>query len=146
MLKGEIIMTTIKEASQITGITIDNLRYYERIGLIPEVPRTASGIRDYDEMSLNWIEFAMRFKKSGMSLEAIREYIQLALQGEETKPARKEILLEAKEDLEKKMAEIQESLDVINYKLGTYEQKCEPFTMEMVSAWKGKQELTKNEK
>jgi DNA-binding transcriptional MerR regulator len=146
MRKGEMSMTTIKEAAQLTGISIDNLRYYERIGLIPEVPRTASGIRDYDEMSLNWIEFAMRFKRSGMSLEAIREYIQLALQGEATKPARKEILLEAKDDLEKKMTEIQESLDVINYKLGTYEQKCEPFTMEMVKAWEKKQESTKNGK
>lgn len=134
---------TIKEAAAITGISIDNLRYYERIGLIPEVPRTASGIRDYDEMSLHWIDFAMRFKRGGMTLEAIREYIQLALQGEETKPARKEILLEAKEDLEKRMAEIQESLDVINYKLGTYEQKCGPITIEMVNEWKESQNTTK---
>ena len=145
MLKGEILMT-IKEAAEITGITIDNLRYYERIGLIPEVPRTASGIRDYDEVSLNWIDFAMRFKRGGMSLEAIREYIQLAMQGETTKPARKEILLEAKEELEKKMAEIQESLDVINYKLDIYEQKCEPITIEMVKAWKENQDSIKNKK
>jgi DNA-binding transcriptional MerR regulator len=129
---------TIKEASEITGISIDNLRYYERIGLIPEIPRTASGIRDFDEASLNWIDFAMRFKRGGMSLEAIREYIQLALKGEDTKAARKEILLEAKAELERKMAEIQESLDVINYKLDTYEQKCGPITIEMVNAWKEK--------
>lgn len=71
----------IKEVSEKTGISIDNLRYYERIGLIPEVPRTSSGIRDYDEVSLFWIDFAMRFKKAGVSLEAIHEYIQLALKG-----------------------------------------------------------------
>lgn len=139
-------MATIKEAAQITGITIDNLRYYERIGLIPEVPRTVSGIRDYDEMSLSWIEFAMRFKRAGLSLEAIREYIQLALQGESTKPARKEILLESKEELEKKMAEIQESLDVIDYKLDTYEQVCEPFTIEMVNEWKKSRGSVKDKK
>ncbi|BCN29237.1 MerR family transcriptional regulator [Anaeromicropila herbilytica] len=127
---------TIKDAAERTGISVDNLRYYERIGLIPEIPRTESGIRDYDELALSWIDFAMRFKRGGMSLEAIREYIQLALQGEDTKPARKEILIEAKDSLEKKMAEIQESLDVINYKLGTYDQKCEPITMEIVNAWK----------
>lgn len=131
---------TIKEAAEITGISINNLRYYERIGLFPEIPRTSSGMRDYDEVSLNWINFAMRFKRGGMSLEAIREYIQLALQGDETKPARKEILLDAKEELEKKMARIQESLDVINYKLHTYEQKCEPITIEMVNLWKENQE------
>lgn len=137
---------TIKEASEITGISIDNLRYYERIGLIPEVPRTASGIRDYDEMSLHWIDFAMRFKRGGMPLEAIREYIQMAINGEETKPARKEILLEAKEELEKKMAEIQESLDVINYKLDIFDQKCEPITIEMVNKWKEKQRKIENKK
>lgn len=138
---------TIKEASQITGISIDNLRYYERIGLIPEVPRNSSGMRDYDEASLNWIDFAMRFKRGGMQLEAIREYIQLAILGEETKPARKEILLEAKEELEKKKTEIQESLDVINYKLDTYDQKCEPVTLEIVRAWNEKNKKNKeNEK
>jgi DNA-binding transcriptional MerR regulator len=127
---------TIKEASEKTGISIDNLRYYERIGLIPSVPRTESGIRNYDEMSIHWIEFAMRFKKAGMSLEAIREYIQLALQGESTKEARREILLEAKAELEKKMCDIQETLDVINYKIDTYEQKCEPITNELIASWK----------
>lgn len=130
---------TIKEAAKITGVTIDNLRYYERIGLIPEVPRNASGIRDYDEISIQWIQLAMKFKRGGMSLEAIREYIQLALQGEDTKPARKVILLMAKEEIENKMAELQGSLDIINYKLDTYEQKCEVITDEMVREWKAKQ-------
>ena len=111
---------TIKEAAQITGISIDNLRYYERIGLVPEVPRTESGIRNYDEMAISWIEFAMRFKKAGVSLEAIREYIQLALQGLSTKDARLEILLDTKSELEKKLKDIQDTLDVVNYKIDTY--------------------------
>lgn len=131
---------TIKEAAQRTGISIDNLRYYERIGLIPEVPRTESGIRNYDEMSINWIEFAMRFKKAGVSLEAIREYIQLALQGLSTKDARLEILIETKAELEKKMHDMQETLDVVNYKIDTYEQKCEPITNELIALWKASKE------
>lgn len=131
---------TIKEASEKTGISVDNLRYYERIGLIPEVPRSASKIRNYDDVTLSWIDFVMRFKRGGMALESIREYVLLAMEGEETKPARKEILLETKEQLEIKMAEIQESLDVINYKLDTYDQKCGPITIEMVNDWKKKKE------
>lgn len=131
---------TIKEAAQRTGISIDNLRYYERIGLIPEVPRTESGIRNYDEMSISWIEFAMRFKKAGVSLEAIREYIQLALQGLSTKEARLEILLETKVELEKKMHDMHETLDVVNYKIDTYEQKCEPITNELIALWKASKE------
>lgn len=127
---------TIKEVSVITGISIDNLRYYERIGLTPKVPRTSSGIRDYDEMSLQWIEFAMYFKRGGVPLESIHEYIQLALEGETTKDARREILLESKENLEERVREIQESLDVINYKLDTYDNKCEPFTKKLIKEWK----------
>lgn len=69
-------------------------------------------------------------------MEAIREYVQLALKGEETKAARKEILMEAKESLEARLMEMQESLDVINYKLDTYEQKCGPITMEIGNEWK----------
>lgn len=131
---------TIKEAAQRTGISIDNLRYYERIGLVPEVPRTESGIRNYDEISISWIEFAMRFKKAGVSLEAIREYIQLALKGLSTKEARLEILLETKAELEKKLQDIQETLDVVNYKIDTYEQKCEPVTNELIALWKASKE------
>ena len=131
---------TIKEAAKKTGISIDNLRYYERIGLVPEVPRTESGIRNYDEMAIHWIEFAMRFKKGGVSLEAIREYIQLALQGESTKEARREILLETKAGLEKKLHDIHATLDVINYKVDTYDKKCEPVTNELIASWKASKE------
>ena len=74
-----------------------------------------------------------------MPLETIRRYVELALQGDSTKQERKELLLAAKEDLLKKQEQIQESLDVINYKLDTYEQKCGPITAEMVAAWKAKQ-------
>lgn len=131
---------TIKEASEITGISIDNLRYYERIGLIPEVPRTESRIRNYDEMAIHWIEFAMRFKKAGVSLEAIREYIQFAVQGESTKEARREILLETKAGLEKKLHDINETMDVINFKIDTYDKKCEPITNELIASWKASKE------
>lgn len=127
---------TIKEVSEITGISIDNLRYYERIGLIPPVPRTASGIRNYDKMSISWIEFVMRFKKAGVSLENIHEYVQLALKGESTKEVRRDLLIETKEGLEKKMHDIQETLDVINYKIDTYKQKCGPITDELIASWK----------
>ncbi|URZ00501.1 MerR family transcriptional regulator [Clostridium felsineum] len=131
---------TIKEVAQKTGISVDNLRYYERIGLIPKVPRTESGIRNYDEMSIHWIEFAMRFKKAGVQLEVIHEYIQLAIEGESTKAARLDILLETKANLEKKMNDIQDTMDVINYKIDTYDKKCEPITNELIAEWKKSKE------
>ena len=108
---------TIAEVSKKYEMSPDTLRYYERIGLIPQVPRNKSGIRDYDETSIQWIELAMRFKKAGMSLENIREYIQLSLKGESTKDERWNILLDTKSQIEQKMNDLQETLDVINYNL-----------------------------
>lgn len=130
----------IKEVSEKTGVSIDNLRYYERIGLIPSVPRTESGIRNYDEVSIQWIDFVMRFKKAGVPLETIHEYIQLAIKGESTKEARRDLLTETKASIEEKMREMQETLDVINYKVDTYDQKCGPITNELISAWKASKE------
>ena len=47
---------TIAEASRKYDISADTLRYYERIGLIPPVPRTRGGVRDYGEKSCGWIQ------------------------------------------------------------------------------------------
>lgn len=47
---------TIKEVSESMDITADTLRYYERVGMIPPVHRTESGIRDYTEEDLGWVK------------------------------------------------------------------------------------------
>ena len=51
---------TIKEVSERFGVSTDTLRYYERIGLIPQIARTAGGIRDYTESDISWVEFRLR--------------------------------------------------------------------------------------
>jgi MerR family transcriptional regulator, aldehyde-responsive regulator len=127
---------TIKEASEITGVSIDNLRYYERIGLIPPVPRTKSGIRDYDEISIRWVEFVMKFKKAGASIESIIEYIRLANIGESTKQARRQILTEIRTSIKERMKELQECLDITNYKIDNYYNVCEAVTKNLVDEWK----------
>ena len=83
---------TIKEFSARTGVTADTLRYYERVGIIPAVPRKAGGVRVYDENFVEWINFVQTLKASGMSLEAIADYIRLAKLGEATCQQRKKKL------------------------------------------------------
>lgn len=58
----------IKEVSQKTALTADTLRYYEKIGLIPPIPRTSSGIRDYNQNQLQWILFAKDLRQAGLSI------------------------------------------------------------------------------
>ena len=68
---------TIREVSEKYGISQDTLRYYERIGMIPEVTRTASGIRNYQPEDLGWVELAICMRGAGLPVEALIEYVKL---------------------------------------------------------------------
>ena len=111
---------TISEASRKYGLTPDTLRYYERIGLIPPVPRTKSGIRDYGEESCGWIELMKCMRAAGVQIEALAEYVALYQQGEATLGARRALLAGQREQLAARMAEMQRSLDekIRRYDLG----------------------------
>lgn len=113
---------TIAEASRKYGLSPDTLRYYERIGLLPPVPRNKSGIRDYDEESCRWIELMRCMRKAGVQIEALIEYVALYRQGADTAEARKNILIEQRERLLERMADMQQSLDRLNQKIQNYEQ------------------------
>lgn len=112
---------TIAETSRKYKVTADTLRYYERIGLIPPVPRTKGGIRDYDEESCRWIELMKCLRSAGVQIEALIEYAALYRQGEGTMERRKDILVEQRAQLLNRMGEIQNSLDRLNYKIEKYE-------------------------
>ena len=62
---------TIKEVSEKFGISQDTLRYYERVGMIPHVTRTAGGIRNYQESDLGWVEMALCMRSAGLPIEAM---------------------------------------------------------------------------
>lgn len=113
---------TITEVSKKFDISADTLRYYERIGLIPPVPRTKSGIRDYDEISCGWIELMKCMRAAGVQIEALIEYVALFAQGDETIEARKALLIGQRELLASRMAEMQKSLDRLDDKIERYEQ------------------------
>jgi DNA-binding transcriptional MerR regulator len=87
----------IAEVSEQYGISSDTLRYYERIGLIPPVNRSESGIRDYNELDLRRVEFIKCMRSAGLPVEVLIEYVGLVQQGDKTVEARKEILKEQRE-------------------------------------------------
>lgn len=122
---------TIKEVSQKYNISQDTLRYYERIGLIPAVHRTPGGIRDYTVEDCNWVEFAKCMRGAGLQVEAMIEYVALFQLGDSTSAARKRILVEQRELLLSRMAEMQKSLERLNYKIERYEQDIIPKEKEL---------------
>lgn len=112
---------TIKEVSEKYGIPADTLRYYERIGVIPPVTRTAGGIRDYCENDISWVENAKCMRAAGLPIEALIEYQKLYSQGDSTFQARLDLLSEQRELLEAQKQQLEETLSRLNYKISKYE-------------------------
>lgn len=113
---------TIAEVSKIYGLSADTLRYYERIGLLPPVRRSAGGIRDYTQEDCNWVEFIKCMRGAGLAIEALIEYVELFGKGDETVPARKELLIEQRRQLAERIKEMQAVLKRLDAKLEGYEQ------------------------
>ena len=113
---------TIAEVSKKYELSADTLRYYERIGLVPPGPRNKSGIRDYDTESCQWVELMKCMRSAGVQIEALIEYVALFQQGDETIGARKALLIEQRDQLVERMAEMQRSLDRLNDKIERYDQ------------------------
>lgn len=111
----------IAEVSEQYGISPDTLRYYERIGLIQPVNRNESGIRDYNEADMKRVEFIKCMRSAGLPIEVLIEYVGLVQQGDGTIEARKEILKKQRNLLAARMAEMQKTLDLLDYKVEVYE-------------------------
>lgn len=113
---------TIKDVAEKYDITPDTLRYYERIKMIPEVTRTAGGIRDYQESDLQWVELALCMRSAGLPIEAMIEYLQLYQKGDETIPARLELLNNQMEVLKEQRDKIEATMKKLSYKISRYEE------------------------
>jgi len=113
---------TIAEVSTKFELSQDTLRYYERIGLIPSVNRTKGGIRDYSEEDCRWIEFIKCMRNAGLPIEILIEYVGLFQKGDETISARKQILIEQRDQLLIRMNEMKNTLERLEYKIASYEQ------------------------
>lgn len=113
---------TISEVCKKYNLTADTIRCYEKIGLIPTIPRTKNGIRDFDETSCNWVEFIKCMRNAGMEIEILLEYVELFKQGKGTIKARKNLLIEQKEKLLKKQEDINSTIKRLEYKIKLYEE------------------------
>ena len=122
---------TIKEVSEKYDISADTIRYYERIGLLPPIPRKVNGIRDFDEMSCNWIEFVKCLRGAGVQIESIIDYIKLFHQ-EGTAEARKEILKEQRDRLQKQVDTMNLVIERLNKKVDRYEEIIIPAEKKLI--------------
>ena len=111
----------MKETCKKTGLSYDTLKYYCNEGLIPHVKRDKNNYRVFDENNIAWINGLSCLKNCDMTINEMKEYLQLCLKGEETIPERQRILEKKLKKLEHKVQKINESIDFIHWKQNFYE-------------------------
>ena len=116
---------TIKEVAEKYDISADTLRYYERVGMIPKVTRRPNGIRDYQESDLGWVELAICMRSAGLPIEVMIEYVKWYKEGDNTIPARLELLQEQMNALKEQKAQIESTVERLAYKISKYEEAME---------------------
>ena len=111
---------SIAEAARRTGLSIDTLRYYERIGLTDPPARTSAGRRSYSDHDLEWLEFLTKLRTTGMPIRMMRNYTQLCRDGVGTAARRRELLIEHRAAVRERIAELTACLDLLDYKIDNY--------------------------
>ena len=115
---------TISEVSKKFEVSVDTLRYYERIGLIPKVMRNGSGNRDFTEKDCGWVQFIKCMRGAGVSIESLIDYVKMFQEGSVTIQARKQLLIEEYENLSERIAEMQSVQEKLKAKIDNYENIC----------------------
>lgn len=102
-------------------MTYQTLKYYCNEGLVPNVKRDKNNRRVFDERDIKWIKDLTCLKKCGMSIQEMKIYLDLCLQGESTIPARQEILVRKREALLASITELNECISFIDWKQSFYD-------------------------
>ncbi|MET8687889.1 MerR family transcriptional regulator [Streptomyces sp. NPDC004732] len=111
---------TISEVAAHTGLSAYTLRWYERIGLMPHIDRSHTGQRRYRNRDLNWLALVGKLRLTGMPVADMVRYAELVREGQHTFPERQELLEQTRRDVRTRIAELQDTLAVLDYKIENY--------------------------
>ncbi|MFI5660592.1 MerR family transcriptional regulator [Streptomyces sp. NPDC051684] len=111
---------TISEVVALTGLTAHTLRWYERIGLMPDVDRSHTGQRRYSNRDLDWLALVGKLRLTGMPVADMVRYAELVRRGEQTFDERRELLEATRRDVLNRVAELQDTLAVLDHKIDIY--------------------------
>ncbi len=111
---------TISEVAAACGLSAHTLRWYERIGLMPHVDRSHTGQRRFTDRDLEWLGLVAKLRLTGMPVADMVRYAELVREGEHTFPERHALLVATREDVRRRIAELRETLAVLDYKIDMY--------------------------
>lgn len=115
-------MYTMKQICERADMTYEALKFYCNQGLVPNVKRDHNNRRVFDEHDLHWIQDLSCLKRCGLSIQEMKDYLQLCLEGESTIIPRKEMLAKKQEELRSTIKELEDSVAYINWKQNFYDE------------------------
>ena len=108
---------SIQQVAERTGLSIDTLRYYERIGLLEPVRRASSGHRRYRQRDIDWISLVINLRETGMPLAQIQHFAMLRRHGEGTALERLHILEQHQQALLQQMQKLKQHMTALQEKI-----------------------------
>ncbi|WP_019206505.1 MerR family transcriptional regulator [Limosilactobacillus ingluviei] len=120
----------IKAASERLAVPKETLRYWESCGLLPPIPRNASGYREYGEAEIKWGLFIKAMRKAGMSVERLVNFVTIYREHQDSRAAQKSLLQEQYDALLQQRTELDRTLNYLAYKLDHFEDHVLPFLEE----------------
>ncbi|MGP3989917.1 MerR family transcriptional regulator [Streptomyces sp. 3N207] len=114
---------TISEVAALSGLSAHTLRWYERIGLMPHVDRSHTGQRRFSNRDLDWLELVGKLRLTGMPVADMVRYAEMVRQGEQTFAERQALLEATRKDVLERIAELHDTLAVLDYKIDHYSRK-----------------------
>lgn len=116
------MLYTMMQVCKETGMTYQALKFYCNEGLVPNVKRDKNNRRVFNERDMAWISSLTCLKKCGMSIQEMKEYLAMCLQGEASIPQRKEMLAQKQAALRETIRELQGSVAYIDWKQNFYDE------------------------
>ncbi|NLZ47061.1 MAG: MerR family transcriptional regulator [Clostridiales bacterium] len=113
---------SIKQVSEMIGLSVFTIRYYDKEGLLPFVKRTSGGIRIFSEKDIEWLHLICCLKNVGMSMENIKEFMDLCISDYDTSEQKRELLLKQREQILSEIEDLKGSLSNLDFKIENYKE------------------------
>ena len=115
------MLYTVGEMAKKLGVAPSTLRYSDQEGLLPFVERSSGGVRVFKDSDYEWLQVIGCLKKTGMPLKDIKDFIEMAIQGDDTIDKRLALIQNQKASIEHQIAELSEIQKVLTFKQWYYE-------------------------
>lgn len=125
-------MYSIGEVAKMFNISISTLRFYDKEGLFLNLEKTSSGVRKFNDKNIESLRIIECLKKSGLQIKDIKNFMYLCSLGDETIKERLDLFLKQKENVENKIKELENSLNMINFKCWYYSEAMKDKTEKRV--------------